>query len=101
MEADGNLRCSGPPYRGKPGKLAKQLGLSSGAMTNRLDNMERRGLIRRIDDPDDRRGVIIELTEAGQQLWDETVGAQAQKEALVAYALDEEERDSSTTSCAA
>ena len=37
------LRYGGPPYRGKPGKLAKHLGLSTGAMTNRLDNMERRG----------------------------------------------------------
>ncbi len=88
----GHLRYSGPPYRGKPGKLGKHLGLSSGAMTNRLDNMERRGLIRRLDDPDDRRGVIVELTEAGQQLWAESVGAQAQKEALVASALDEDER---------
>ena len=39
-----HLRYGGPPYRGKPGKLAKWLGLSTGAMTNRLDNMERRGL---------------------------------------------------------
>lgn len=88
----GHLRYSGPPYRGKPGKLGKHLGLSSGAMTNRLDNMERRGLIRRLDDPDDRRGVLVELTEDGQQLWAESVGAQAQKEALVASALDEDER---------
>lgn len=88
----GYLRYAGPPYRGKPGKLAKHLGLSSGAMTNRLDNMERRGLLRRLDDPDDRRGVLVELTDAGQQLWEESVGAQAQKEALVASALDPDER---------
>src|SRR6187402_2915022 len=60
--------------------LEARLGLSSGAMTNRLDNMERRGVIRRIDDPDDRRGVIIEITDEGRRLWDETVGAQAEKE---------------------
>jgi len=88
----GHLRYSGPPYRGKPGKLAKHLGLSSGAMTNRLDNMEQRGLIQRLDDPDDRRGVIVELTDAGQRLWEESVGTQAQKEALVAAALDENEK---------
>lgn len=88
----GHLRYSGPPYRGKPGKLAKHLGLSSGAMTNRLDNMEQRGLIQRLDDPDDRRGVIVELTDAGQRLWEESVGTQAQKEALVAAALHEDEK---------
>ena len=87
-----HLRYGGPPYRGKPGKLAKRLGLSTGAMTNRLDNMERRGLIRRLDDPDDRRGVIVELTEAGKVLWDSTVAAQAEKESIVATALDEGER---------
>ena len=65
-----HLRYGGPPYRGKPGKLAKWLGLSTGAMTNRLDNMERRKLLRRVDDPDDRRGVIVELTDEGKQLWD-------------------------------
>ena len=87
-----HLRYGGPPYRGKPGKLAKWLGLSTGAMTNRLDNMERRGLIRRLDDPDDRRGVIIELTDEGKDLWDRAVGAQAEKEAIIASAIDERER---------
>ncbi len=87
-----HLRYGGPPYRGKPGKLAKRLGLSTGAMTNRLDNMERRGLIRRLDDPDDRRGVIVELTDAGRELWDRAVDAQAEKESIIASALDERER---------
>ena len=87
-----HLRYGGPPYRGKPGKLAKRLGLSTGAMTNRLDNMERRGLIRRLDDPDDRRGVIVELTTQGKRLWDKVVAAQAEKESIVTTALDERER---------
>lgn len=87
------LRYGGPPYRGKPGKLAKHLGLSTGAMTNRLDNMERRGLIRRIDDPDDRRGVIVELADEGRRLWDEAVGVQAEKESVVGQALDTTERE--------
>jgi DNA-binding MarR family transcriptional regulator len=87
-----NLRRAGPPYRGKPGKLAKRLDLSSGAMTNRLDNMESRGLVRRLDDPEDRRGVIVELTEEGKQLWDAAVGAQAEKESIVASALGDREK---------
>jgi DNA-binding MarR family transcriptional regulator len=86
------LRRAGPPYRGKPGTLAKRLALSSGAMTNRLDNMEARGFVRRLDDPDDRRGVIVELTDEGKQLWDATVGAQAEKESIVASALGDREK---------
>ena len=61
-------------------------------MTNRLDTMERRGLIRRLDDPDDRRGVIVELTEEGKRVWDRAVAAQAEKESIVATALGEKER---------
>jgi DNA-binding MarR family transcriptional regulator len=87
-----NLRRAGPPYRGKPGTLAKRLALSSGAMTNRLDNMEGRGLIRRLDDPDDRRGVIVELTEEGKRLWDDSVAAQAEKESIVSSALGDREK---------
>ena len=87
-----HLRYAGPPYRGKPGKLAKRLDLSSGAMTNRLDNMEARALIRRLDDPDDRRGVLVELTDEGRQLWDAAVAAQAEKESTVAGALDDAEK---------
>jgi DNA-binding MarR family transcriptional regulator len=89
----GALRRSGPPYRKSPGKLAEDIGLSSGAMTNRLDRLEQAGLIRRLPDPDDRRALQVELTDAGWQAWQDTVGAQARKEALVASALDPEEKE--------
>lgn len=88
----GHLRLDGPPYHGKPGKLASGLGLSSGAMTARLDGLEGRGLVRRLDDPDDRRGVVVELTDEGYRLWGRSVDAQGQKEALVASALDADEK---------
>jgi DNA-binding MarR family transcriptional regulator len=87
-----HLRYAGPPYRGKPGKLAEHLGLSSGAMTNRLDNLERRGLLRRVDDPDDRRAVFVELTDDGNKLWEKAVGVQAEKEAIVDAALSRQEK---------
>ena len=89
----GALRRSGPPYRQSPGYLAEDLGLSSGAMTNRLDRLEAAGLVRRLPDPDDRRGLKIELTDAGWQAWQDSVGVQAQKEALVASAVDPEEKE--------
>lgn len=88
----GSLRWGGPPYCGKPGRLAGWLGLSSGAMTNRLDRMEERGLLRRLPDPDDRRGVLVELTEDGAALWEAAVQAQAEKEAVVGAALAAEEQ---------
>src|SRR5579884_2749585 len=56
------LAQSGEPFRSTPGRLAKRMELSSGAMTNRLDGLEAAGLIRRLPDPSDRRGVVVELT---------------------------------------
>jgi DNA-binding MarR family transcriptional regulator len=89
----GTLRKQGPPYRSTPGRLADRLELSSGAMTNRLDRLERAGYIRRLPDPADRRSLQVELTEAGLELWRKSVGAQAVKETLVASALDADEKE--------
>jgi DNA-binding MarR family transcriptional regulator len=89
----GKLRASGSPYRMTPGELARRLRLSSGAMTNRLDRMEAAGLIRRLPDPADRRGTLVEPTELGHATWDQAVGVQAQRERLLASVLDEDERE--------
>ena len=88
----GSLRYSGPPYRQTPGQLAEGLHLSSGAITSRLDKAEAAGLIRRLPDPSDRRGQLVEPTEAGHAAWDRAVGAQARREALIASALSESEK---------
>ena len=89
----GALRRSGPPYRRSPGNLADDLGLSSGAMTNRLDRLEEAGLVRRLPDPNDRRSLQVELTEAGWRRWQDSVGAQAQKELMLASALTPAEKE--------
>ena len=89
----GKLRRGGPPYQNSAGQLAMYMRLSSGAMTNRLDRMEAAGLIRRLPDPNDRRGTLIEPTELGHQTWDRTVGTQAMREAKMASVLDAESRD--------
>jgi len=87
-----SLRWAGPPYQRSAGELAKIADLSSGAMTNRLDQLEKAGLVKRVRDPVDRRGVLVEPTEKGKTLWEEAIGFQARKEALIAAALNEKER---------
>lgn len=89
----GRLRSYGPPYRRSPGQLAGDMRLSSGAMTNRLDRLEAAGLIRRLPDPNDRRGQLIEPTEKGHAAWDRTVGTQAERERRIASVLTETERE--------
>jgi DNA-binding MarR family transcriptional regulator len=83
---------SGEPFQSSPGYLAKRSELTTGAMTNRLDGLEDEGLVKRLPDPDDRRGVIVELTDKGKELWERGVGAQAAKEQFVADALNATER---------
>lgn len=89
----GALRRVGPPYRLSPSRLADDLMLSSGAMTARLDRLERAGLVRRRPDPGDRRAVRVELTERGRDTWGAAVDVQAEKERRVASALSEREKD--------
>jgi DNA-binding MarR family transcriptional regulator len=71
----GALRVAGPPFRVSPTRLAKGLMLSSAGVTSRIDRLERRGYVRRLDDPNDRRGVLIELTDEGLAAVDAAVEA--------------------------
>lgn len=67
------LRRTEPPHRMSAGKLGHALMLASGSTTNRIDRLEAAGLIRRADDPDDRRGVLVELTALGLRRVDAAV----------------------------
>jgi DNA-binding MarR family transcriptional regulator len=87
-----SLRLSGSPHRKSVGQLTKRAELSSGAMTNRLDRLEQAGLVRRVPDPDDRRGVLVELTDAGHRAWEDGLRAQAANESLITAALTEDEK---------
>ena len=64
------LRRSGSPHRLSPSELSSSVLLSSGGMTSRLDRLEEAGLTRRVPDPDDRRGVLVELTAEGRRITD-------------------------------
>jgi len=85
------LRVTGPPGRLSPGRLLKVLMLSSAGITSRLDRLERRGLVRRVPDPDDRRGVLVELTGTGEELVDAAVAANAESQRRMLSGLSREE----------
>src|SRR3954453_23691165 len=74
------------------GRLSQLLLLSSGAMTNRLDRMEKAGLVRRVPDPDDRRGVLVEMTDKGEKVLDQAVLASAKEDADMVSALSAKEK---------
>jgi len=69
------LRRGGKPYRMRPTDIYKLLRVTSGTITYRLDSLEQAGLVTRIPDPNDRRSVVIQLTESGKELADRAVDA--------------------------
>jgi DNA-binding MarR family transcriptional regulator len=60
------LRRAGKPYQLSPGRLLKETLVTSGTMTNRVDRLTARGLVERLPDPGDRRGVLVQLTDTGR-----------------------------------
>jgi len=86
------LRRAGTPYQLTPTALFRSLMLSSGAMTNRIDRLERAGWVRRRPDPTDRRGTLVQLTSEGVQLVNRAVEAHIENERRLLTTLSAEER---------
>jgi DNA-binding MarR family transcriptional regulator len=74
------------------GALCRALRVSSGAMTNRLDKLERLDLIRRSRDPEDRRGILLSLTSRGSAKLEAYVQAGAERESGLLAALTPTEK---------
>jgi DNA-binding MarR family transcriptional regulator len=87
------LRRSGKPYMLSPTRLYEAAMISSGGMTNRLDRLERAGLVERRADPGDRRAKLIVLTDAGKRLIDETIGRHVANEERLLSVLTPAEQE--------
>ena len=86
------LRRAGAPFTLTPTALYEATMLSSGGMTARLDRLQARDLIRRQPNPDDRRGTLVALTDAGLALIDQAIGPHAENETRLMSALSAQER---------
>ncbi|TSE05161.1 MarR family transcriptional regulator [Mesorhizobium intechi] len=87
------LRRSGSPYALTPTDLYEATMVTSGAMTNRLDRLEKAGLILRGPHPNDRRGIVVQLTEKGLALIDEALTAHVANEHEILAELTPAERE--------
>ena len=87
-----SLRRQGHPYELSPSALCEATMLTSGAMTNRLDRLEQSGLVERRPEPGDRRGLIVRLTDKGQELIDRALDIRFQHANAAVGSLNEPER---------
>ena len=91
------LRRAGDPYELSPGKLLRETLVTSGTMTNRVDRLTARGLVERLPDPNDRRGVLVRLTPEGKVAVDSAFEALLEAERALMPDLDDTEREQLAT----
>ncbi len=87
------LRRQGPPYQLSPGALLRATLVTSGTMTNRIDRLTEGGLVRRLPDPQDKRGVLVQLTERGEAVADAALTELLERERGLLAGLDTGERE--------
>lgn len=87
------LRRSGAPYELAPAELSRTLLLTSGGLTKRVDRLHRAGLVKRTPDPEDGRGLLVSLTERGNETLNQAMTAHIRNEDKALAALTPEEGD--------
>lgn len=86
------LRREEPPHELSPAQLIEATMIGSAAMTNRLDNLTRRGLVERRPNPRDGRSVLVRLTPEGATHVDDAMRRLAEREAEELRGLTREEQ---------
>jgi DNA-binding MarR family transcriptional regulator len=86
------LRRRGQPYTMAATELAGTTRLTSGAMTNRIDRLEKAGLVRRLEDPNDRRRVLVQLSRRGLRVVEDATEARFQAATEALQDLDQRKR---------
>lgn len=88
------LRREGPPYQLSPKSLLLQTLVSSGTMTNRIDRLVDRELVKRRTDPNDGRGILVQMTPQGLARVDAAITrlVDAEAELLSSLSATDQER---------
>jgi DNA-binding MarR family transcriptional regulator len=87
------LRRQGPPYQLSPGALLHATLVTSGTMTNRIDRLAGEGLVSRRRDQQDKRGVLVALTERGKQVADAALDGLLKRERRLLTGLEAAEQE--------
>lgn len=87
------LLRSGPPHALSPNQLLATMMVTSGTMTNRIDQLEKESLVSRVQNPKDKRSVLVKLTEKGRQSIDGAVTDHVDTQTRLVSVIDEHQRD--------
>jgi DNA-binding MarR family transcriptional regulator len=86
------LRRQGASYALSPGDLMASMMITSGTMTNRVDQLVKAGLVTRSANPNDRRSMIVSLTAKGLAVIDEAVSEHVQNQQRLVAPLSRQEQ---------
>lgn len=86
------LRRNGEPHQLTPGQLLDSMMITSGAMTNRIDRLASRGLVERVKGAEDRRQVLVTLTDEGRRVVDAALVDHAANERRILGGLPAEQQ---------
>ncbi len=86
------LLRSGPPHALSPNQLLDTMMVTSGTMTNRIDQLEKEKLVKRVRNPKDRRSVMVQLTETGRRLIDAAITDHVETQARLVKGMSKEQR---------
>ena len=87
------LRRNGEPHQLTPGQLLDSMMVTSGAMTNRIDRLEQRSLVKRRKSPTDGRQVLVYLTRKGKNKIDAALADHAANELAIIEALNDDQQE--------
>jgi DNA-binding MarR family transcriptional regulator len=86
------LRRQGEPYQLSPGGLLRATLVTSGTMTNRIDRLAAAGLVSRHRDQQDKRGVLVQLTDRGLHTVDAALSDLLERERELLTGLDDSQQ---------
>ena len=92
LQTLGALIVSGPPYESTPNAMSRHNLLTSGGMTNVLTRMEKKGLVTRRKAENDRRSVVVSVTEKGLETFNSAIEQENAVEHKLLEGITREER---------
>lgn len=86
------LRRAGAPYTLSPSEMLSTLMVTSGTMTNRIDQLEKAGWVIRKVNPEDGRGFLVSLTPEGLELINQVIKAHVENQKRLVSGLSQQEQ---------